>query len=292
MSRKIEALQEAAALKAQEASDRVDKALERMVKQGQKINFTTVAHSANVSTAYLYKHDEIRNRIETLRDQQKNQAKPKRPPQASDNSKTVIIQTLRNDNKRLQEEIRELRKQNEVLTGRLYQQQGSDNLADRLRKENQKLSKENSQLKLKIESLNQELESLQNQYLETHPKVTSIAKRKTHQISEVIKDELETLNIPLNTTLTKTIKGASEDTVLAAIEAVKHQLETREVDNPGGLLNKAIQEGWTKSESSYPSTSSPQHLDKPNIYHSTDDEEKKTISSKDLAKLSNLFKDK
>lgn len=58
MNRKIEALQEAAALKAQEAEERVEKALERMIKQNQKINFQSVAHSANVSTAYLYKYPE------------------------------------------------------------------------------------------------------------------------------------------------------------------------------------------------------------------------------------------
>ncbi len=68
MNRKIEALQEAAAHKAKESAERVEKALERMIKQGQVISFKSVAQTANVSTAYLYKQEDLRSRIETLRD--------------------------------------------------------------------------------------------------------------------------------------------------------------------------------------------------------------------------------
>jgi predicted transcriptional regulator len=93
-NRKIEALQEAAAQKAKESEERVEKALEKMIKQGQKITFSTVAQVANVSTAYLYKQPDLRSRIEALRDQQKQRSKPKQPPPASDNSKGVIIQSL------------------------------------------------------------------------------------------------------------------------------------------------------------------------------------------------------
>jgi tRNA nucleotidyltransferase/poly(A) polymerase len=139
MNRKIEALQKAAELKAKEAAERVDQALEKMVKSGHSINFQTVAQNANVSTAYLYKHTEIRKRIETLRDQQKNQSKPKHPPVASDNSKAIMIANLRSEIQRLRGEIDELRKINQSLTGRLYQLRSADNLAKRLRIENESL---------------------------------------------------------------------------------------------------------------------------------------------------------
>ena len=67
-SRKIEALKEAAIQKAKDSALRVNKALENMIKQGQIISFKSVAQSANVSTAYLYKQPDLRSRIENLRD--------------------------------------------------------------------------------------------------------------------------------------------------------------------------------------------------------------------------------
>jgi FtsZ-binding cell division protein ZapB len=235
MSRKIEALQEAAA---QKAHERVETTLERMIKQNQKINFQTVAHSANLSTAYLYKHEEIKNRIITLRDQQKNQSKPKQAPIASDNSKTVIINALREETKRLRTEISELRRANEALTGRLHQVQTSRDLVERLKVENEAL-------KLQVRGVTEHLTSVSN--------VTPIGQAAKSSISDAIKTELEQLNIPLNSTLTKRIKAATEERVLAAIIALKDQLTRGEVTNPGGWLASAIQDGWTVAEPISPS---------------------------------------
>jgi hypothetical protein len=135
-NKKIEALQEAAAQKAKESAKRVEKALEKMIKQGQAISFKSVAQAANVSTAYLYKKEDLRIRIETLRDQQKQKPKLKQPPPASDNSKSVIISTLREENKKLRVEIDGLRRINEGLAGRLYHLQGASDLAERFKVEN------------------------------------------------------------------------------------------------------------------------------------------------------------
>lgn len=242
MSRKIEALQEAAAQKAQEAHERVETALERMIKQNQKINFQTVAHSANLSTAYLYKHEEIKNRIITLRDQQKNQSKPKQAPIASDNSKTVIINTLREETKRLRTEISELRRANEALTGRLYQVQTSRDLVERLKVENESL-------KLQVKGV------AENSISNSTPvsNVTPIGQAAKSSVSDAIKTELEQLNISLNSTLTKRIKATTEERVLVAIIALKDQLTKGDVTNPGGWLATAIQDGWTVAEPISPS---------------------------------------
>ena len=252
MSRKIEALQEAAALKAQEANERVEKALERMLKQNQKINFQTVSHSANVSTAYLYKYPELKNRIITLRDQQKNQAKPKQAPIASDNSKTVMINTLREETKRLRSEMSELRRANEALTGRLHQIQSSNDLTERLKKENESL-------KVRIQDLIDQLKVYEGNSSVpiAQSNVTPIGQGAKSSISDVIKTELEQLTIPLNSTLTKRIKATTEERVLAAITALKDQLTRGEVTNPGGWLATAIQDGWTVAEPISPSQPQP-----------------------------------
>jgi Family of unknown function (DUF6262) len=248
MNRKIEALQEAASQKAQEAHLRVEQALERIIKQNQKINFQSVAHSANVSTAYLYKHEEIKNQIITLRDQQKNQSKPKQVPVASDNSKSVMINALREETKRLRMEMSELRRANEALTGRLHQVQGSNDLTERLKKENESL-------KIRIQDLIEQLKAYEgvSSDLISQNNVTPIGQGAKSSVSDAIKTELEQLNIPLNSTLTKRIKAATEERVLAAITALKDQLTKGEVTNPGGWLATAIQDGWTVAEPISPS---------------------------------------
>ncbi len=56
--------------KSESARERTNKAISQMVKLGETINFHTVAEAAGVSIAYLYKHEEIKQRI----DQRKNSA--------------------------------------------------------------------------------------------------------------------------------------------------------------------------------------------------------------------------
>jgi tRNA nucleotidyltransferase/poly(A) polymerase len=237
-NRKIEALQEAAAQKAKESAERVEKALEKMIKQGQIISFKSVAHSANVSTAYLYKQDDLRNRIETLRDQQKQRPKSKQPPTASDNSKSVIISTLREENKKLRAEIDGLRRINEGLAGRVYHLQGADDLAQRLKAEN-------AELKQQLEECRQQVQQPMTAPRE-NSKVTSLERKRAGRsnISDQVKQQLESLGIQVNTTLTKTIKTASEKTVLDAIEALKEAISDGGVDKPGGWLKTAIEQGW------------------------------------------------
>ena len=269
-NRKIEALQEAAAQKAREAEERVEKALEKMIKQGQKITFATVAQVANVSTAYLYKQPDLRGRIETLRDQQKQRSKPKQPPPASDNSKGVIIQSLRAENKRLRGEIDELRKINESLTGRLYQAQSSQNLADRLRAENAELRKQ--------------LEDCRSRHPAApptdNPKVTPIEKGKTRGITDRINDELYRLGIKVNSTLTRKIKAADEETVLNALAALEEAMGSGNVRNVSGFLVQAISQGWTKEDSPRPL---PQR--QPEIYTASPEPDEELVPPDQLKKL-------
>jgi len=240
MSRRIEALQEAAAKKAQEAHERVEQALERMVKQNQTINFQTVARSANVSTAYLYQSEEFKERIETLRDQQKNRSKPKKAPTASEDSKNVMINTLREETKRLKAEITELRRANEALAGRLYQVQSSNDLAERLKLEN-------NFLKQQVQELTQRLQECESKLPQKVTPITQ-AKGSRSDLSEVVQNHLAAAGINLNPTLVKTIKAAPQEAVLDAIEAYKEALATGNIEHPGGWLKKAIEEGWKSND--------------------------------------------
>ncbi len=237
-NRKIEALQQAASQKALESADRVDKALKKMILQGQIISFKSVALCANVSTAYLYKQEDLRNRIETLRNQQKQIPKSKQPPPASDNSKAVIIHNFKEENKRLRAEIDGLRRINEGLSGRLYQLQGTSELAERLQAENIELKQK---LQESSQALQQSTTSPTN-----NQKIISLEKKilGNSNANDLIKQKLESLGIQLNSTLTKTIKTASSEIVLDAIEALKEALADNDIDKPGAWLKRAIELRW------------------------------------------------
>ncbi|MBD2778219.1 DUF6262 family protein [Iningainema tapete] len=239
-NRKIEALLEAAAQKAKSAAERVDKTLEKMIKQGQVISFKSVAQAANVSTAYLYKQSDLRNRIETLRSQQKQRPKIKQPPPASDNSKSVIISTLREENKKLRVEIDGLRRINESLTGRLYHLQGADELVQRLKAEN-------ADLKQQLEECRRNAPPPPPK---DNPKVTSIdlKRSKNTDDSDNIKSELDALKIKMNSTLSSLIRQVPEEVVLKAIDTLKEALTKTKVHNRAGFLAEAIRNTWIPNE--------------------------------------------
>ncbi|WP_051470333.1 hypothetical protein, partial [Fischerella sp. PCC 9605] len=196
--------------------------------------------AANVSTAYLYKQEDLRTRIETLRDQQKQKPKSKQPPAASDNSKSVIISTLREENKKLRAEIEGLRRINEGLAGRVYHLQGADDLAERLKAEN-------SDLKQQLDECRRHTSPPPTK---DNPKITSIEKKRSKKTggSDKIKSELDALKIKMNTTLSKLIEEVPEETVIKAIDALKEALSITQVRNPAGFLAEAIRNTWIPNE--------------------------------------------
>ena len=146
---------------------------------------------------------------------------------------------MRAENKKLRTDIDELRRINESLTGRLYQLQNTNNLAERLRTEN--------------ESLQQQVKELQNSLAECQSKlpqkVTPIsrARRKSNDIPESIKARLENLGVRLNATLVKVINSSSELEVLTALDAALQYAGANDVSNIGGLVVDAIKQKWQPS---------------------------------------------
>ena len=146
---------------------------------------------------------------------------------------------MRAENKKLRTDIDELRRINESLTGRLYQLQNTNNLAERLRTEN--------------ESLQQQVKELQNSLAECESKlpqkVTPIsrARRKSNDIPESIKARLENLGVRLNATLVKVINSSSELEVLTVLDAALQYAGANDVSNIGGLVVDAIKQKWQPS---------------------------------------------
>ena len=262
-----ELLVKAAAAKKKDAAERLKKAIQQVLDSGETITFKAIAETAGLSVSYLYKYPEIKNRIAELRNQQKAamvgivNKTPKFQP-ATDKSKAVIISKLRQENRRLRNENEDLKKHIEVAQGKVI--------------ELRQVEAENNRLKARIKELEQNL---------TNAKVTPINKKKQTGIGLDIQTRLQIVGVKLNPTLTKTIKAASEETVLDAIAALKDQLTKQDIPNAGGWLNKAIKEGWTKSETIHQQSNKPEQK----IVKATDKPHKEQVSLTQLKKLSSIF---
>ncbi|MFJ1550143.1 DUF6262 family protein [Streptomyces sp. NPDC088246] len=90
--RRIAALRQAAQDKHQQAVQRAEAGIRRLIKEGEEINFRAVARAAGVSLDFLYAHTDLRKRIETLRGQQRTEDRP--APQAPSADDGTVIHTL------------------------------------------------------------------------------------------------------------------------------------------------------------------------------------------------------
>lgn len=100
---------------------KVESTIKEMIKQQMKINFNSVSTKSGVSKPFLYKYSEIRSRIETLRKQEENLETPKQVKRKmTEQSKDVIIVSLRKRNKLLEEENKKLKEQLKVDWAAIY----------------------------------------------------------------------------------------------------------------------------------------------------------------------------
>lgn len=91
--RRAAALRQAVQAKRQAAVTRTETAIRALVKGKQDINFRSVARAAGVSLDFLYGNDDLRTRIEKLRDQQKARHVPDPGSEHADSSDIVHILT-------------------------------------------------------------------------------------------------------------------------------------------------------------------------------------------------------
>lgn len=234
-------LRNAAQQKRNEALERTEKAISRMVKQGKKINFQTVAEAAGVSVAYLYKYDAIKQRIDQLRKQQSSIKALPQKQRASDDSNKAIMTALKKRISDLQAEVRGLRNHIEVVEGRAFEVLDLKQQVEGLRTENSKLREQLSHCMTSKSAYSK---------VESKSKVTPLSLKKAvcPIISNQLQSELDKLGIKVNSTLAKLIEAEPEEVVLMAINALKEAKASYEVLNPSGFLVEAIKKTWMPNE--------------------------------------------
>ena len=122
MADNTKGLKEYAKKRSQMALEKVDKAIRELSLTEQKINFNSVSQLSGVSKTFLYNNQEIKKRIEELRDKQVSKTINQRAKyDKTSKSKDIIIMAKDKKIKELEEENKKLKEQLEVLRGKLYE---------------------------------------------------------------------------------------------------------------------------------------------------------------------------
>jgi hypothetical protein len=107
--------------KKQKAKQKVESTIKEMIKQKEKINFNSVSAKSGVSKPFLYKYSDIRSRIETLRKQEEKLDTPNQVKRnMTEQSKDVIIESLRKKIKHLEDENKKLNERLKVDWAAIY----------------------------------------------------------------------------------------------------------------------------------------------------------------------------
>lgn len=114
------ALRAAAATRSLDAEQRARKALAALDEHGDSITFKAVAARAKVSRQFLYSHDDLRSAIEQRRGRQLR-ASPPVPARerATEDSTRARLRVTLDENKRLRDEIADLREELALAHGRV-----------------------------------------------------------------------------------------------------------------------------------------------------------------------------
>ena len=122
MADNTKGLKEYALKRSQMALEKVDKAIRELSLTEQKINFNSVSQLSGVSKTFLYNNQEIKKRIEELRDKQVSKTINQRAKyDKTSKSKDIIIMAKDKKIKELEEENKKLKEQLEILRGKLYE---------------------------------------------------------------------------------------------------------------------------------------------------------------------------
>jgi|SRR3954466_6853248 hypothetical protein len=99
----------------------MNEAIQRLIRANESINFNSVASEAGIAKATLYNHQELRDRIKGLRQQQAQAPTPKQIKREMDNNnKDAIIASLQRRIKKLEGENKQLREQLKVAYADVY----------------------------------------------------------------------------------------------------------------------------------------------------------------------------
>jgi hypothetical protein len=222
--KQTETLRQAQQQRKEQKRQQVFEAVRTLQQQGKTITFTAVARVAQVSISYLYKWPEVKDFIQSLREEQSHQLAPL-PQEAEPGpySLKTLHEVARKRIKELEAELQELKRQNELYRGHVA---------------------EIFELRDEVERLRE----LLRQFTEPRPTskvvaLQAVAPSTASDIDPDIVQKLETLGVKLGVRLQREIKQHNPEKVMLAIAAFEQYRSQHVVENPAGCLLQMIRDG-------------------------------------------------
>ena len=210
--KQAEVLRRTQAKRKEQKKEQVLKAIQEILKQKKPLTFKNIATVAGCSVSYLYKWDDIKAYIHELQQKKETTLNSLEEPEGKDrpHSLKTLHQVAKDKIHKLEAEIRDLKRQNEVLRGHVAEIYEIRDENERLRSQLRELTSSNSSSKIiPIRSSQASEVNLE----ETNPQAKT-EKDKTSSSMEV-----DSQNVTLQTLIKD--KRTTSDTKSSEIDSAK-----------------------------------------------------------------------
>ncbi|MGK7934822.1 MAG: DUF6262 family protein [Xenococcaceae cyanobacterium] len=274
--KQAEVLRRTQAKRKEQKKEQVLKAIAEIQKQKKPLTFKNIATVAGCSISYLYKWDEIKAYIHELQQNKETtlnslESDSKHRP----HSLKTLYQVAKDKIRKLEEEIKELKHQNEILRGHVA--------------EIYEIRDENARLRTQLRELTNPNPSSKVVSITTpikEKKATSSPTVTNNETEESVIDSIKALDIKVSKKLRAEIANRDIEKVILSIEAFKQYRDNHDVKSQEACLLSMI------CDEAEPNTESKSQVSiklSEKIVTAKDKSSKKLVDPDKLKKLSNLF---
>ena len=313
--KQAEVLRRTQAKRKEQKKEQVLKAIQEIQKQKKPLTFKNIATVAGCSVSYLYKWDDVKAYIHELQQKKETTLNSLEKPEGKDrpHSLKTLHQVAKDKIRRLEEEIRELKRQNEVLRGHVAEIYEIRDENERLRTQLRELTSSNSSSKIipirSSQSSKVNLEEAKSPEIKDKPAISNTkssvcnsakatskkgvkskkTSSKTQQAKKDIQPEIinsiKEMGLKVSKKLREEIDNRDPEQVKLSIEAFKQYRDNHEVKSQEACLLSMICDEAEPNTESKPIISKSQQK----IVTAADKANKELVSLDKLKQLSSLF---
>ena len=278
--KQAEVLRRTQASRKEQKKEQVLKAIQEIQKQKKPLTFKNIATVAGCSVSYLYKWDDIKAYIHELQQKKETTLNSLEEPEGKyqPHSLKTLHQVAKDKIRKLEESIKELKHQNEVLRGHVAEIYEIRDENERLRNQLRELTSPNPSSK--VVSITTPIKE---------KKATSSPKLTNNDTSESVIDSIKALGVKVSKKLREEIANRDLEKVKLSIEAFKQYRDNHDVKSQEAcLLSMICDEAEPNTESKTQVSIRPQEK----VITAGDKPQKKLVDPDKLKKLSNIFNKK
>ena len=315
--KQAEVLRRTQAKRKEQKKEQVLKAIQEILKQKKPLTFKNIATVAGCSVSYLYKWDDIKAYIHELQQKKETTLNSLEEPERKErpHSLKTLHQVAKDKIRKLEAEIRELKRQNEVLRGHVAEIYEIRDENERLRTQLRELtSSSNSSSKIipirssqaskvnleeansaapvkdkpaisdsKSSAINSEQATFKKAI--KGKKTSPNTKQSTKNIQPEIINSIKEIGLKVSNKLKQEIRLRDPEQVKLSIEAFKQYRDSHEVKSQEACLLSMICDSAEPNTESKPIISKPQQK----IVTAPAQPQKELVSLDKLKQLSSLF---